>query len=105
MTQAEINGYLVSGSWFVAIVVTLFALVKVYRTRSAKPLVAAYLAIGFFGFALPFKIMMPVTSLFAMLLFTFLWPAWLVQGWLGVAPDVYPIWFLKLLFTFPEVPA
>ena len=60
----------------------------------------AYLSTGFFAVALPFKLALNATSLFAILFLSLIWPLWLGQSLVEVdILSVTPDWFNALLFN------
>ena len=69
--------------------------------RRTAALAVGYLGFGFFVLAVPFKVGIRATSLFAMAFLSIAWPVWLLQTPLGF--DILshtPVWFQSLMFNF-----
>jgi hypothetical protein len=83
------------------LVTSAWGVYKYVKSRRWRWLVFSYYMLGFWGLAMPLKIALHATSMFAMLYLSTIWPIWLGQGVFGYSLLAHtPMWFIALLFNF-----
>lgn len=84
----------------------LSSLLSALAVLSKKPYLFsyAYLIIGWAGWAVPMKILIPAISILGMLFVTLTWPAWFVTVVIPVLPlrDLLSPAIFPLFFDLPE---